>query len=578
MAGMDAHAILARRPQRVCKEVGKVVSGRKGQAEGVIGTVIVALLLLFLWGLPAAADPLRAGHDYLLVGVPTDAQAPVRDCPPDVLPRLQAGIALAAPDGGWSGAPQAVDVFNVYAGEVMIAHGQRRVCGNMQDARTRDSRFRAGIGMVVVPPAGSNEPIRVAWERPLKPHWVPTVRLGAPSPVQQIDTARLLVRTACIAIALALALSALMGFFTSRDRDFLFYILSSVLLVVWQAVLSGLSGYPEPWLPVGRAVPWWMVAASALSIVVMSRVSWRLCGGLQLWPRSRHWMRGFVSVLVMLVLVMPLLSWDTLAWVAMALDVAFLLLCVLALVAGLRASRRGDRQALDGVLALVPFVLMALADLAGSHVLVRFRVEAIQLSATWFLMMYAYSLNRRLGNLRQQRDEMRHLADTDALTGLPNRRAGLRQLEQHMAHARKQGLPLSIGFLDIDLFKQINDHYGHDVGDEVLVAVARTLVAGVRERDGVIRMGGEEFLILLPGIGADAALPRLQQLREKLRQVAMELKHDGLRITASIGLAEMQPAEHDVAALLRRADGAMYLAKQGGRDQVVVAERGPQRP
>ncbi len=557
------------------EEGGRVANGRKSYAGSMAGALVAVVLWAFLLVLPAAAQPLRASHDYLLLGGPSDELTPSRACPPEALARLHNSFEIAAPAAGWSGTPQAVEVFNVYAGEVMIAQGERSICGNMQDARTRDSRFRSGVGMVLVPPAGSSEPIRVAWERQLKPYWIPTVRLGAPSPVQQQDTARLLVRTACLAVALALALSALMGFLASRDRDFLFFILASALLVAWQAMFSGLSGYPEPWLPVGRAAPWWKVVASTASFAVMSRVLWRLCGGWERWPRSRAWARNVLRVLAVLVLLTPLMPWGVLSWVAASLDVLFALVCALALVAGLLSLRRDEGQAINGIAALAPFLLLALADLAGSQVLARFRVEAIQLSATWFLMMYAYSLNRRLGNLRQQRDEMRRLADTDSLTGLPNRRAGLRQLGQHMRQARKQAQTLSIGFLDIDLFKQINDRYGHDVGDEVLVAVARTLVSSVRNRADVSRMGGEEFLILLPGIGADAALPRLQQLREKLRQQEAELGQDGLRITASIGLAEMRADDLDVAALLRRADGAMYRAKRGGRDRVVDAGSGP---
>lgn len=556
----------------MCAGEGMVIAGSGMKARAMAGPMLLSLLLaLLLFPLAAAAQTPQAGRDYLLVGEPTDEQAPIRACPPETLERLGDGILIAAPAEGWSGAPQAVDVFNVFAGEVMISHGDRRICGNMQDARTRDSRFRAGIGMVLVPKPGDMEPIRVAWETPLKARWVPTLRLGAPSPVQQMDTMRLLVRTACIAIAIALALSALMGFLTTRDRDFLVYTLATALLVVWQSVLSGLSGYPEPWLPVGGFAPWWMVSASALSIAVMGWVLWRLCGGLQAWPRSRPWVRRFAQLLLALALVTPLLPWAGLAWAAAALDHAFSLVCVLALVAGIVSLRRGDYQAVDGVAAVAPLLLMALADIAGSRDLVRFRVEAVQLSVTWFLMMYAYGINRRLGQLRQQRDEMRQLADTDALTGLPNRRAGLRQLERHMLRARKDGLPLSIGFLDIDLFKQINDRFGHEVGDAVLVSVANMLLAAVRDRDDVIRMGGEEFLVLLPGTHAEAALPRLEQLREKIARQAAERRHDGPVVTVSIGLAEMRAQGDDLTALLRRADNAMYQAKRGGRDRVVAA-------
>ena len=549
-------------------EGGGAVAGgmRRGWA------VLLLLSTLFsLWPLLGAAQPLLVDHDFLIAGAATDEQAPLRACSAESLARMRPAIEIAAPDGGWSGAPQGVGVFNVFAGEVMIFHGDRQVCGDMQDARTRDSRFRAGVGLVVVPKQGTVEPIRVAWESPLKARWIPTVHLGAPSPLQQEDTLRLVVRTACVAIALALALSALMGFATTRGRDFLVYTLVCALLVVWQAVLSGLSGYPEPWLPLGRHAPVWMVSVSALSYAVMGWVLWRMCGGRRVLRGSRRWMQVLIVALGVVALAAPLMSWPVLAWMAVALDDLFTLICLTSVGIAIVALRRRYYQALDGLVAVIPLLVMALADLMDNRLLVEFRVEAIQVSVTWFLMMAAYSLNRSLSQLRQQRDEMRELADTDTLTGLPNRRAGLRQLDHYLREAKAAGQPLSIGFLDIDLFKQINDRYGHDGGDEVLVSVAGTLLTGVRSRSDVIRMGGEEFLILLPGIGADAARPRLEQLREKVTVQARGLKHEGLVVTASIGLAELQYRENDVAGLLRRADNAMYQAKRSGRDQVVDA-------
>jgi len=105
----------------------------------------------------------------------------------------------------------------------------------------------------------------------------------------------------------------------------------------------------------------------------------------------------------------------------------------------------------------------------------------------------------------------------------------------------------------------------------VLVSVANALLAAVRDRDDVIRMGGEEFLVLLPGTRAEVALPRLEQLREKIARQAADLHHDGLVVTVSIGLAEMLAQGDDLTALLRRADNAMYQAKRGGRDRVVAA-------
>jgi diguanylate cyclase (GGDEF)-like protein len=543
------------------------VTGSRGRIGGIAGW----LWLLVALSCPALAAP-QAGRDYLVTGMPTSEQAPQRHCTPAMQAQLTERVELPAPPEGWSGAPQAVNVFNIFAGEVRVHHGDREICGRMHDARTRDSRFRAGVGMVVVPPAGNREPIQVAWEKPLKPGWIPTIRIGAPSPVQQFDTARLLVRTACVAIAIALAFMALMGFLTTRDRVFLGYTLLCALSVLGQSVLSGLSGYPEPWLPVDGQETRWLVAFSCVGLPILLYVMWLLVGGARIWPRTQRWLPWFTACLCALAVAAAWLPTTGLSQLATAMDAGFLVGCavVFALGLGLLPHHRAD--AVPAITAVSPFLAMAAMDLADSGLLIEYRVEAIQLSITWFLTVSAYVLNLRLGQLRRQRDEMRALADTDGLTGLPNRRAGLKRLEQHMRDARTGEGALAVGFLDIDLFKRINDLHGHEVGDQVLVAVAATLTAAVRDPADVIRMGGEEFLVLLPGIGGATARARLEAMRHQVSAAGAGLGIDGLAVTASIGLATLAPEDADPASLLRRADGAMYRAKHAGRDRVVDAE------
>ncbi|MCF7752533.1 GGDEF domain-containing protein [Bacillus subtilis subsp. subtilis] len=539
--------------------------------------MLLALLLLWLPGLALAEvardTAPRIGTDVLLLGAATAERTPQRACAADVLARHQQVLAVPAPAAGWSGEPQAVDVFGVLSGEVRISHGDREICGSMQDARTRDSRFRAGVGMVVVPKAGEHEPIVVSWATPLKPHWIPTVQLGAPSPVQQNDTARLLVRAACIAVAIALALSALIGYVTAKDRSFLIFVGVCLLFVLWQAVLGGLSGYPEPWLPVGDHCSWWLVALTAFTEAMLLPVLWRLNGGDRRWPGSRAAQQVVLWALVAVGLCVPWMGLAGLAWWAAALENLFMLGCVVCLVVGLWAVLRRDRYALAGLSALLPWLVMFSADALRAQWLIAYRIEALQLAATWFLMMSAYALNLRLGRLRQQRDELRQLADTDALTGLPNRRAGLRLLAEYLQRARQDEQPLAIGFLDIDLFKDINDQFGHEAGDQVLVAVARQLRDSVRNHDDVIRMGGEEFLVLLPGANRASAFARLESVRQQVQAVTRVLAIPGLEVSASIGLAVMRGEGDDLASLLRRADHAMYCAKRAGRNQVFDAER-----
>jgi diguanylate cyclase len=268
----------------------------------------------------------------------------------------------------------------------------------------------------------------------------------------------------------------------------------------------------------------------------------------------------------------PWLRWEHLAWVAQGLQVSYLSGCGLALLVGIWARWRGDRWSQAGLAALAPMLALIIADACGAQWLLEYRVEALQLAVTWLLMMAAYALNQRLGRLRQQRDELRQLAETDGLTGLPNRRAGLQQLGRHLERVNREGGPLVIGFLDIDLFKDINDRHGHAVGDQVLVAVARALRTAVRSQDEVVRMGGEEFLLLMPGMPREAASARLDRLRQRITEAGLALQVAGLEVTASIGLAQWRPGEDDLAALLRRADHAMYVAKRAGRNRVFDGE------
>ena len=346
----------------------------------------------------ASPQPVR---DYLLLGGPTDESTPRRGCEPHMLRGHRQSLDIPAPAGGWSGQPQALDVFNVFAGEVAIRHGDREICGNMGDARTRDSRFRSGVGIVVVPAAGSREPIHVSWATPLKVRWGPTLRLGAPSPVQQRDTARLLVRTACVAVALALALSALLGFFTSRDRIFLAYVGACAIFVLWQCVLGGLSGYPEPWLPLGVDSAWWLVGLTAVAQAVLLPMMWRLNAGDLLWPRARSAITAVSWAMLGMALLVPWMDWSLLGWASDVLEAVHFTGCVAALLAGAWAWSRRDRWAIIGLLALAPFLVMMVADLASAQWLLAHRVEALQLSVTWLLMMAAYALNQRLGNLRE---------------------------------------------------------------------------------------------------------------------------------------------------------------------------------
>ena len=160
----------------------------------------------------------------------------------------------------------------------------------------------------------------------------------------------------------------------------------------------------------------------------------------------------------------------------------------------------------------------------------------------------------------------------DKLTGVYNRHHLDERLAAEVAYAKRHGTPLSLLFVDADHFKKVNDTFGHAGGDAVLVALGKLLLASMREEDVVARYGGEEFVVVLRGIAKTNAATVAERIRADVQ--ALEVSHEGQRIpfTVSIGAAgiESERESEDVASLLARADEALYAAKGGGRNRVVV--------
>jgi diguanylate cyclase (GGDEF)-like protein len=173
------------------------------------------------------------------------------------------------------------------------------------------------------------------------------------------------------------------------------------------------------------------------------------------------------------------------------------------------------------------------------------------------------------------------LATTDPLTGIGNRRRMTEQISRELERARRFRHPLSLLMVDIDHFKQINDRYGHEAGDRVIVAVSKALADGVRSIDMASRFGGEEFVLLLPETGIEVAAGAAERLRAEVAALHIEAGEDGdghggerIALTISIGvaLADVDSLAPDsMSSLLIRADKALYRAKHEGRNRVVCA-------
>jgi diguanylate cyclase (GGDEF)-like protein len=169
--------------------------------------------------------------------------------------------------------------------------------------------------------------------------------------------------------------------------------------------------------------------------------------------------------------------------------------------------------------------------------------------------------------------ELRLYAETDELTGLANRRALFAAMEQETAQARRKGDGFGLILIDVDYFKQINDSFGHFVGDLVLKAAARSIEQCLRQGDIFSRFGGDEFAILLPGTGRKGAIEVAERICAKIAGDAFEVEGKIVPVTVSIGASSYSPERAaDRAQLIREADKALYRAKALGRNRVACAE------
>ncbi|MFC3715928.1 diguanylate cyclase [Luteimonas soli] len=167
-------------------------------------------------------------------------------------------------------------------------------------------------------------------------------------------------------------------------------------------------------------------------------------------------------------------------------------------------------------------------------------------------------------------EEIYQLATRDALTDLCNRRHFLEQMEREVARAVRHGRPLAMCIVDVDLFKPVNDRYGHISGDEVLRQIADLVHRHVRHDDIAARIGGEEFAVLLPECDANAAYGFAERLRAAVAAATFTPGGEPRRITISIGIAELSPAHDSRAGLMAAADAALYRAKEEGRNRVCI--------
>lgn len=398
-----------------------------------------------------------------------------------------------------------------------------------------------------------------------------TLRARSEAAYLQADEHWLVLASACFAAMLTTALIALFFGLRLRDITFVHYAVYVCSYSLVMAVETGYLVHPLGLEVLGRASAW--IGRLALLVSILSAVLFlvRFADMRTYLPGAVRWLHRYVT-LVALLAIPAVLRLQGLERIAQQLVNPLLALGALSLLGcSVVSAWRGSRYARYFLLGWTPLLLVVALgslqdagiaeDWAGSN-------QAALLAGAFEALVLSLALAERNAELRSDRDRALRLADTDALTGLLNRGAWDRRLNQLLG---KHGgrTRLSVLFLDLDHFKRVNDTLGHAVGDRCLQRLARAMRVELRHGDLAARYGGEEFVAALPGADQAAAIQIAERIRLRFQSHLDEIGE--CRPTVSIGVASRRDAEPG-SVLLQRADAALYAAKQQGRDRVVAVD------
>ncbi|HPF07572.1 MAG TPA: GGDEF domain-containing protein [Spirochaetota bacterium] len=216
---------------------------------------------------------------------------------------------------------------------------------------------------------------------------------------------------------------------------------------------------------------------------------------------------------------------------------------------------------------ILSFLLLAYYALQGNFTLSTF----ITLVLSTMLIFFTYYLMSVSIRATRRQHELEVISNTDSLTGICNRRHIERRLKEEFKRYQKTGIEFAVIMSDIDFFKNINDRYGHDCGDKILIEIVKDINRAVRSNDTVARWGGEEFIILLPATNGEHALSSAERIRKIISENRYDCSGDLIPVTLTLGVSVAVPDE-SMADMIKRADAALYCGKQKGRNCVVMSD------
>jgi diguanylate cyclase (GGDEF)-like protein len=408
---------------------------------------------------------------------------------------------------------------------------------------------------------------------------------------------------------LSLALYNLFIYFSLRRKIYLYYVGYVTLFTFWAALQKG---FFTPYLT--PALFDMMLVSIPLYFIFLILFSQKILQTEKMFPRIHKILNGFILIAIITSLAMLA---DIQRGILLLNLLALILLPMLLVVSAIAAyhNRTIAKIYMSAMLIFIvgmsTISLMSLGLFEYSVYLSSVPILSSFLEAILFSLLLAYRINRisiqanqaKAALIKQQKSEksrlfqevaektkalnrakkqleaqlkekrklerhLKHLANTDAMTALLNRRAFMEACRRELERVKRSGDPLSCMILDIDYFKRINDNYGHHIGDLVIKSVAENMRQHTRSIDHIGRIGGEEFAVLMPDTILEDAYQIADRLRDFVSKFEMTFDQLTIGITVSIGITDLRAENEDIQSVMQRADAALYNAKREGRNRV----------
>jgi diguanylate cyclase len=382
-----------------------------------------------------------------------------------------------------------------------------------------------------------------------------------------------------IAIGLCLLAFSLQQWLSLKDPVYAKYAAVIVCHLLFSVHLFGLGAIylwtDRPWIEVHMAGLSLLMVSATLALFVEAVLAD------DLHPRARVALKGLAALLVVFALLFALDAMNN-RWLGVVTAVFGLMPALIGLPAAIKRVRRGDIVGTWFIVAWAGYLLtgVILSLTINGHIGVNFwTLHALQFGATFDMLLFMRIVILRTAaehrvayQAKHERDMMKSLAHTDSLTALHNRRGLNEALATLVPRATPERL-LAIYMLDLDGFKPVNDRYGHDIGDELLVAIGARLTDAVRPQDIVARVGGDEFVIVATELSSEASATELGAKLLAVFHAPFHPGADACHVGVTIGYVLVPPDGTRIAELLKAADAAMYAGKQRGKGVVVRASR-----